>query len=323
MIEPASLGARLDDVLSEATIPELPNPYRGKVRDNYDLPDGRRIIIASDRLSAFDRIITAIPCKGQVLTQIVRFWFDRTADICRNHVLEYPDPNVVVCRRLAIMPVEIVVRDYLAGTTATSIWTMYKSGRREMYGIRLPDGLRENQKLPHTVLTPTTKAAEGGHDEPLAPDEIVGRGLLSEEQWRTVSELALALFARGRAMAEERGLILADTKYEFGFDAAGEIVLADEIHTPDSSRYWLANSYQRRFAAGEPPESLDKDFLRGWVRARVDPYRDPLPEIPRDVVLETARLYVEAFETITGEPFAPPPDMPVLARIRANLKRYF
>jgi phosphoribosylaminoimidazole-succinocarboxamide synthase len=323
VIDPAMLAARLDDVLWEARIPELPNHYRGKVRDNYDLPDGRRVIIASDRLSAFDRIITAIPCKGQVLTQIARFWFDQTADICRNHVLEYPDPNVVVCRRLAIMPVEIVVRDYLAGTTATSIWTMYRSGRREMYGIRFPDGLRENQKLPQTVVTPTTKAAEGGHDAPLAPDEIVGRGLLSRAQWQRVSELALALFARGRALAGERGLILADTKYEFGFDAAGEIVLADEIHTPDSSRYWLADSYQRRFAAGEPPESLDKDFLRGWVRARVDPYRDPLPEIPRDVVLEAARLYVEAFETITGESFAPPPDMPVLARIRANLARYF
>jgi len=323
VIDPALLAARLDDVLWEARIPELPNYYRGKVRDNYDLPDGRRIIIASDRLSAFDRIVTAIPCKGQVLTRIARFWFDRTADICRNHVLEYPDPNVVVCRRLAIMPVEIVVRDYLAGTTATSIWTMYKSGRREMYGVRFPDGLRENQKLPQTVLTPTTKAAEGGHDEPLAPDEIVGRGLLSAAQWRTVSERALALFARGSALARERGLILADTKYEFGFDTAGEIVLADEIHTPDSSRYWLADSYRRRFAAGEPPESLDKDFLRGWVRARVDPYRDPLPEIPREIVLEAARLYIEACETITGEPFAPPPDLPVLARIRANLKRYF
>jgi phosphoribosylaminoimidazole-succinocarboxamide synthase len=155
MIDRALLAARLDDVLWEARIPELPNYYRGKVRDNYDLPDGRRIIIASDRLSAFDRIVTAIPCKGQVLTRIARFWFDRTADICRNHVLEYPDPNVVVCRRLAIMPVEIVVRDYLAGTTATSIWTMYKSGRREMYGVRFPDGLRENQKLPQTVLTPS------------------------------------------------------------------------------------------------------------------------------------------------------------------------
>lgn len=323
MIDPAILSAFQDNILLDATIPELPNHYRGKVRDNYDLPDGRRILIATDRLSAFDRDITALPFKGQVLTQIARFWFDSTRDICRNHVLEYPDPNVVVGHRLRIMPVEIVVRDYLAGTTATSIWTMYKAGRREVYGIRLPDGLSENQKLPETILTPTTKAAQGGHDAPLSADEIVARGLLTAAQWRDVSEISLALFARGRDMARQRGLILADTKYEFGFDAAGAIVLADEVHTPDSSRYWLLDSYPRRLKAGEPPESLDKDFLRGWVRARVDPYRDPIPQIPREVVREAARLYIEAFETITGEPFAPPPEVPVLERIRANLKRFF
>jgi phosphoribosylaminoimidazole-succinocarboxamide synthase len=323
VIDPAILSAFQDNILRDATIPELPNHYRGKVRDNYDLPDSRRIIIATDRLSAFDRDITALPFKGQVLTQIARFWFDSTRDICRNHVLEYPDPNVVVCRRLRIMPVEIVVRDYLAGTTATSIWTMYRAGRREVYGISLPDGLSENQKLPETILTPTTKAAQGGHDAPLSAEEIVARGLLTAAQWREVSGIALALFARGRDMARERGLILADTKYEFGFDEAGAIVLADEVHTPDSSRYWLLDSYERRFAAGEPPESLDKDFLRGWVRARVDPYRDPIPEIPREIVLEAARLYVEAFETITGESFAPPPAVPVLGRIRANLARFF
>jgi phosphoribosylaminoimidazole-succinocarboxamide synthase len=323
MIDPALLAERLDEVLWDATIPELPNHYRGKVRDNYDLPDGRRLIIATDRLSAFDRSIAAIPFKGQVLTQIARFWFERTRDLCRNHVLDYPDPNVVVCRRLAIMPVEIVVRDYLAGTTATSIWTLYKQGRREIYGIRFPDGMRENQKLPATIITPTTKAAAGGHDMPLSAEEIIARGLLPAAQWHAVCELALALFARGRALARERGLILADTKYEFGLDAAGDIVLADEIHTPDSSRYWLADSYQERLAAGEPPESLDKDYLRSWVRARCDPYRDPIPEIPREVILETARLYIDAFETITGESFTLPPAQPVLARIRANLKRFF
>ena len=183
MIERAALSAHLDNILSDATIPELPNHYRGKVRDNYDLPDGRRIIIATDRLSAFDRIITAIPLKGQVLTQIARFWFDATREICPNHVIEYPDPNVLICRRLAIMPVEIVVRDYLTGTTATSIWPMYKAGRREIYGIRFPDELRENQKLPATIITPTTKALDGGHDEPLTAEEITGRGLLTPEQW--------------------------------------------------------------------------------------------------------------------------------------------
>jgi phosphoribosylaminoimidazole-succinocarboxamide synthase len=250
----SSLAAYLDQMLADATIPELPNHYCGKVRDNYDLPDGRRIIIATDRLSAFDRIITAIPLKGQVLTQIARFWFDATGDICSNHVLEYPDPNVLVCRRLSIMPVEIVIRDYLTGTTATSIWPMYRSGQREIYGLHFPEGLRENEKLPATIITPTTKAFEGGHDEPLTADEIVTRKLLEPRQWETVSRLALALFARGRDIAAKHGLILVDTKYEFGFDADGAIVLADEIHTPDSSRYWLAESYQRRFAAGEAPK---------------------------------------------------------------------
>jgi phosphoribosylaminoimidazole-succinocarboxamide synthase len=324
MIERAAPAAHLDDILSDATIPELPNHYRGKVRDNYDLPDGRRIIIATDRLSAFDRIITAIPFKGQVLTQIARFWFDMTREVCPNHVLEYPDPNVLVCRRLSIMPVEIVVRDYLTGTTATSIWPMYKAGRREIYGLRFPDGLRENQKLPATIVTPTTKAFDGGHDEPLTPEGITGRGLLTHQQWRSATDLALRLFALGRAIAEQRGLILVDTKYEFGFDAAGRIVLADEIHTPDSSRYWLRESYEHRFATGQPPESLDKDFVRRWVAERCDPYRDPIPEIPREVILEAARLYIGVFETITGQSFVvPEPGIPPLARIRANLAAYF
>jgi phosphoribosylaminoimidazole-succinocarboxamide synthase len=323
MVDPAVVAAHADEVLAEATIAELPNHYRGKVRDNYDLPDGRRIVIATDRLSAFDRIIAAVPLKGQVLTQLARFWFDRTRDLCPNHVIEYPDPNVLVCRRLAILPVEIVVRDYLAGTTATSIATMYRAGRRDIYGIRFPDGLRDNQKLPWTIVTPTTKAGAGGHDEPLTAAEIAARGLLTTAQWDAVCGLALALFARGRKLAGERGLILADTKYEFGTDAAGRIVLADEIHTPDSSRYWLRDSYERRLAAGERPESLDKDFLRNWVAARCDPYRDAIPPIPREIILEAARLYVEAFETMTGERFAaPPPDTPILARIRTNLARY-
>jgi phosphoribosylaminoimidazole-succinocarboxamide synthase len=320
----ARLGQHLDRVLADATIPELPNHYAGKVRDNYDLADGRRIIIATDRLSAFDRIIAAIPLKGQVLTQIARYSFDATADICANHVIDYPDPNVLVGRRLTIMPVEIVVRDYLAGTTATSIWPMYRAGQREIYGIRFPDGLHQNQKLPSTIITPTTKALAGDHDTPLTADQIMERNLLTAEQWRTVSQLALALFARGQEIAEKRGLILADTKYEFGFDADGHILLADEIHTPDSSRYWLAASYPQRVAAGEPPESLDKDFVRRWVAERCDPYHDPIPAIPRDVVAEAARLYIELFETITGQSFDfPDPEVPILDRIRANLAPYF
>lgn len=320
----ASLAPYADQTLGEAAIPELPNHYRGKVRENYDLPDGRRIIIATDRLSAFDRILTAVPLKGRVLTQLARFWFDRTADLCPNHVLEYPDPNVLVCQRLSILPVEVVVRDYLAGTTSTSILSMYRAGRREMYGHRLPDGLAPNQKLPETILTPTTKAFDAGHDEELTPARILAAGLLTPAQWAEVSARALALFARGREIAAARGLILVDTKYEFGLDAAGRILLADEIHTPDSSRYWHAASYPARLAAGAAPESLDKDFIRAWVVARCDPYRDPIPAIPPEVTLEAASRYLGAFETITGAALPlPPAGQPVLPRIRASLARFF
>lgn len=311
-------------VLSDAFIPELPNHYKGKVRENYDLPDGRRIIIATDRLSAFDVILTAIPLKGELLTQTARYWFEETADICPNHVLDYPDPNVVVGTRLDILPVEIVVRDYLAGTTSTSVLTKYKNGERDMYGIRLPDGLRDNEKLPQTIITPTSKALDGGHDEPLTRDDILTRGLLSEEQWDTVSRYALALFARGKALAAQRGLILVDTKYEFGTDKDGTVILADEIHTPDSSRYWLAESYEHRFKAGERPQSFDKDFIRAWVTARCDPYKDRIPKIPAELIEQTSRVYTQAYETITGKTFvADTSGKTVLDRIRENLRPYF
>ncbi len=320
------LRADRRSILPAADIPELPDRYRGKVRDNYDLPDGRRIIVASDRISAFDRILAAIPWKGMVLTQTARFWFEATRDICANHVLDYPDPNVVVARRLDILPVEIVVRGYLAGTTGTSILTMYKAGARMMYGHFFPDGMRANERLPAPIVTPTTKAFDGGHDEPLTAAEILSRGLLTRDQWDATRAHALALFARGQKMAAARGLILADTKYEFGLDPEGRIVLADEIHTPDSSRWWFAETYPARFAAGERPDSFDKDVLRSWVAARCDPYRDPIPEIPEEVVLATARVYIDAYERITGAAFAPPPgavhETP-LERIRRNLAPYF
>jgi phosphoribosylaminoimidazole-succinocarboxamide synthase len=314
----------LRHVLRDAIIPELPNPYFGKVRDNYDLPDGRRIIIASDRLSAFDTILAAIPYKGQVLTQTARFWFEQTADICPNHVLSYPDPNVVIGQRLDILPVEIVVRAYLAGTTGTSILTMYKKGERRLYGQILPDGMRDNQKLPEPIITPTSKAYDGAHDAPMTPDEIVDQGLVTQAQWDQLAAYALALFARGQGIAAQRGLILVDTKYEFGTDGNGKIILADEIHTPDSSRYWIAASYEQRFAAGERPESFDKDFVRAWVAARCDPYTDPIPEIPEAMILETSDVYIRAYEMITGQRFdIPQGDEPVLDRIRRNLAACF
>ncbi|RUS60913.1 phosphoribosylaminoimidazolesuccinocarboxamide synthase [Pseudorhodobacter sp. E13] len=314
----------LNRTLDHARIPELPNPYFGKVRDCYDLPDDRRILISSDRISAFDRILAAIPYKGQVLTQTARYWFDHTADICPNHVLEYPDPNVVIGKKLTILPVEIVVRGYLAGSTGTSILTLYKKGQRQMYGHSLPDGLRDNQALPQPIITPTSKAFDGGHDEPLTAAEIISQGLLTQAQWDRVSSVALSLFARGQQMAAKRGLILVDTKYEFGTDAEGTILLADEIHTPDSSRYWLADGYAEALENGTRPPSFDKDVIRSWVVARCDPYHDPIPEIPAEMIAATAQVYIDAYEAITGETFVPDTSgATVLDRVRGNLRRFF
>ena len=317
-------------VLSHARIPELPNPYFGKVRDCYDLaadashPNGRRILIASDRISAFDRILAAIPYKGQILTQIARFWFDRTADILPNHVLSYPDPNVVIGQRLTILPVEVVVRGYLAGSTSTSVLTQYKQGQRAMYGHVLPDGMRDNQILAGPIITPTSKAFDGDHDAPITASDILSQGLLTAVQWDEVSTAALALFARGQQMAAERGLILVDTKYEFGTDQNGKVLIADEIHTPDSSRYWIASGYEAAYERGTRPPSFDKDVIRSWVAARCDPYHDPLPEIPAEMIAATSAVYLQAYEAITGQTFAP--DLSgdtVLDRVRTALQPYF
>ncbi len=312
--------ARLDNVLTDATFPELPNHTGGKVRESYDLPDGRRVMIATDRQSAFDHVLAAVPDKGHVLTATAGFWFDETADICPNHVIAHPDPNVIVAKKLSMLPVEMVVRDYITGTTDTSIWTMYDGGARTVYGQTLPDGLKKNDKLPDTIITPTTKGAVGAHDVPITAAEIVAQGLLSQAQWDEAAAKSLALFARGRDIAAKNGLILVDTKYEFGLDEEGTVVIADEIHTPDSSRYWDAASYPARHAAGDEPENLDKEFLRLWIRARCNPYTDPLPEIPAETLLEFSDKYVALYERITGRTFERDASgTPVRDRIHAAL----
>lgn len=324
MLSADVIRAAISGVLTEAAFPELPNYYRGKVRENYDLPDGRRILISTDRQSAFDQVLSAVPFKGQVLTQTARFWFENTADICPNHVIEYPDPNVVVGKLLKMLPIEMVVRDYMTGSTDTSIWSMYKSGKRHMYGLDFPEGLVKNDKLPGTILTPTTKADQGGHDAPISPAEIVTQGLLSQSQWDELARISLALFARGRDIAAKNGLILVDTKFEFGVDEQGRITLADEILTPDSSRYWKADSYPARHAKGEEPESLDKEFLRLWIAARCDPYSQPIPAIPDDTLVEFSQKYIALFEAVTGRNFEDPGSAgAVKDRIRRNLAKYF
>ena len=312
----------LDNCLTEALFPELPGHQRGKVRESYDLPDGRRVMIATDRQSAFDHVLTAVPCKGQVLNQTAMFWFDQTQDICPNHVIEAPDPNIVFGQRLDMLPVEMVVRDYMTGSTDTSIWPMYERGERVLYGHDFPDGLVKNQKLPGTILTPTTKAAQGEHDAPITTIEIVEQNLLSQDQWDKLAELSLAIFARGREIANDNGLILVDTKYEFGLDRDGHITLADEIHTPDSSRYWIADSYAGRLDAGDEPESLDKEFLRLWIRGICDPYKDPIPEIPAATLMEFSGKYVDLYERVTGLDFQKPTmETPMADRIRSCLTK--
>ena len=311
-------GAPLSGLcLTNAHFPELPGFYRGKVRDTYHLPDGRQVMIATDRQSAFDKVLAAVPYKGQVLNQTAKFWFEATQDICPNHVLSYPDPNVVIARHLEMMPIEMIVRDYMTGSTETSIWTMYQRGERVLYGHQFADDLRKNQKLLETILTPTTK---GQRDAPITAQEVVAEGLLSQTQWDEVAEISFKLFARGREIAARHGLILVDTKYEFGTDEAGRITVADELHTPDSSRYWKQASYAERLAAGKEPEGLDKEFLRLWIRAQCDPYSEAVPDIPVATLNEFSQKYVALYEAVTGQTFDyGKNDAPIYDRIRANL----
>ena len=316
--------AALANCLTDAEFPELPNFQRGKVRDSYDLPDGRRVMIATDRQSAFDIVLAAVPFKGQVLNETALFWFEETRDICPNHVIDYPDPNVAVAKRLEMLPVEMVVRDYLTGSTETSIWPMYERGKRLMYGHEFPDGLVKNQKLSDTILTPTTKADMGGHDAPITMAEIIEQNLLSQNVWEELAEKSLALFARGREIAASNGLILVDTKYEFGVDVNGQITIADEIHTPDSSRYWMADSYVAKMEAGENPENLDKEFLRLWISERCDPYKDDIPEIPEKTLMAFSGKYVKLFEQVTGRNFEKSSgDQSIRDRVRDSLARAF
>lgn len=293
----------------------------GKVRDSYELPD-QLILITTDRQSAFDRVLAAIPFKGQVLNLTSAWWFEQTRSIVPNHVMAIPDPNVTVAKKCKVFPVEFVVRGYITGSTSTSLWTVYKKGFREYCGNTLPEGLVKNQKLESNLLTPTTKDAQ--HDRPVSPEEIVSSGLMSAENWELCSQAALKLFAFGQEKARENGLILVDTKYEMGVDEEGTITLVDELHTPDSSRYWLADSYEDRFRQGLEPENIDKEFLRLWFREHCDPYRDAtLPEAPEALVVELSQRYIQLYEMITGQAFPfPDESQPVLERIQNNLRTW-
>ena len=312
------ISEQLKFTLDETNLPKLGKKYTAKVRDVYSTDD-KIFLIATDRQSAFDRILARVPFKGQVLTQTSVFWFKKTEDIIPNHVINVPDPNVIACKKLNVFPVEVVVRGYITGVTNTSAWTAYQKGERD-FGNILPEGLKKNQRFDKPIITPTTKSEE--HDKQLSGKEIIERKLMSKEQWDFVSKKALELFQRGSEIAAKNGLVLVDTKYEFGYDDKGNIFLIDEIHTPDSSRFWLENSYEERFNKGQEPENIDKEFLRLWFVENCDPYRDKvLPKAPNELVIELSRRYMQLYEMITGNKFkAEVGD--VRKRIEKDLKDY-
>ena len=318
-MEIEKIKEHLDDVLIETNFPQLGVKKVGKVRDVYIAPD-HITLISTDRHSSFDRNIAYIPFKGEVLNQISIFWFDKTKDIIQNHVLSTPDTNVVVAKKCKPLPIECVMRGYITGVTSTSLWTHYKDGQRDFGDFVLPEGLKKNQKLAEPVFTPTTKSDE--HDRPVTLKEIVSEGILTEEMTNEVARVAKALFKRGQEIALERGLILVDTKYELGLDENGKLTLIDEIHTPDSSRYWKAGTYQSKIDQGLEPEYFDKEFLRLWFRENCDPYKDAvLPKAPADLVAELSRRYIEIYETITGKPFEHDFSQSTLERITKNLTK--
>jgi phosphoribosylaminoimidazole-succinocarboxamide synthase len=307
------------NILTDTNFTFLGPRTTGKVRDIYERGD-KLVLITTDRHSSFDRIIAHIPWKGQVLNQISAWWFDKTKDIVPNHVIAVPDPNVTIARRCKTVPVEAVVRGYLTGVTDTAAWTRYAAGERSFGGTALLDGMRKNQKLPQPIFDPTTK--EAAHDRALTPAQMIAEGFITRELFDRIRVTALALFARGQEVAAQNGLILVDTKYEFGTDENGALVLIDEIHTPDSSRYWRLDSYPARFVAGEEPQYFDKEFLRLWFRDHCDPYRDAtLPPAPPELVQELSRRYIAMYEQITGTKFEYG-ETPILARIERNLKSF-
>jgi phosphoribosylaminoimidazole-succinocarboxamide synthase len=315
----SALEPFLATTLETTDLQGLGERYGGKVRDVYfQKEQKRRFLVATDRQSAFDINWTTIPLKGQVLNQISQWWFDQIGDIMATQVLENPDPNVMVVKDLDMIPVEIVIRAYLTGSSKTAVWTNYNEGVREYCGNTLPEGMVKNQKFDDIISTPTTK---GEDDELIDENGIFEQNLSTPEQWTEIKEKAFAVFRRGQELALERGLILVDTKYEMGYDEQGVLTIADEVHTPDSSRFWLADSYQERFEKGKEPESLDKEFFRLWLREKGFEYGDKStwPEITDEVRLMLGAKYIELFERVTGTDFIIPEDTDIPSRMVQNL----
>ncbi|MEN8160047.1 MAG: phosphoribosylaminoimidazolesuccinocarboxamide synthase [Myxococcota bacterium] len=316
-VETALLQELCGRTLERTDFQGLGRRDEGKVRDSY-IGEKRRTIVVSDRVSCFDVVVGTIPLKGQVLNQLAAFWFEKTRGIAPNHLISVPDPNVSVVRELEVLPVEFVMRGYCTGVSSTSIWTAYERGDTSYCGHVLPKGLKKHQRLPEPLLTPTTKAKKGDHDEPVSRAEVLERGMVGEALYDRAADLAARLFREGQAWAESRGLILADTKYELGVDESGTLVVVDEIHTPDSSRYWYADAYERVMREGGDPKALDKEYVRRWLVERGYRGEGPSPVLPDEVRCEAARRYIEAYERVTGLDFEPDAEAPE-PRIRRNL----
>ena len=301
-------------------VPDLIQAGCGKVREWYDLPDGKRLIVTSDRLSAFDRILALVPYKGQVLNQLSAWWFEQTRTIIDNHLISQPDPNAMLVAKVKPLPVEVIVRGCITGVTSTALWYRYSLGEREIYGYTFPDGLRKNQFLPEPIITPTTKGGIGSHDERLTCREVTERGLIDPPDWEMIQAAALGLFKRGQEIAEQAGMILVDTKYEFGQTQDGHIILIDELHTPDSSRFWRADSYEARFENGEEPENFDKEFIRRAYAELGFQGDGEAPKLSDDIWIAASQRYIAVYEQLTGGTFNPG-SYPVGPRLKNNLEK--
>jgi phosphoribosylaminoimidazole-succinocarboxamide synthase len=319
MITKESIEKLLPSAFGESDLP-LPGKTSGKVRDWYDLPDGNRLLVTTDRLSAFDRILGRVPYKGQVLNQLTNWWFDRTSDLIANHKVSVPDPNAIVATLVEPFLVEVIVRGYITGVTATALWYRYSLGERDIYGYRFPEGLQKNAALRTPIITPTTKGVGGAHDERLTCAEVYEKGLLEKRTWDQVQAAALAVFRRGQEVAAKAGLILVDTKYEFGQAKDGSVLLIDEVHTPDSSRFWKAGTYDTRFAAGEEPENFDKEFVRLAYAEKGYRGNGDIPRMPADLWVAASERYITIYEMLTGGTFEAG-SYPVQPRLTENLRR--
>ncbi len=317
MLTPAQIRPVIPLAFDGATLPGL-QVERGQVRDNYALSDGRRIVIATDRFTVFDQQVGLVPFKGQILNQLTAWWFEQTADIVPNHVIDVPDPNITIALTANPLPIAVIVRGFISGITPSSLWKQYEAGARVIYGRTFPNGLRKNEELPHPIVTATAKTFGQSHGGPLTDDEVLAQGV-SPALWERIQDVALQLFLRGRQLAILSDLILVDSKYEFGLDLNGDLVLIDELHTPDSSRFWRSDTYDEQFEAGEEPDSFDREFVRLWYQAQEFGENDPLPPLPEHLIVTISQRYQRVYEMLTGQPFQPA-SYPVEKRIRITLR---